>query len=417
MLLGAFVLKTLHASSIGELTGLTVTNVAIYLVGLVLIVTEVLGGNLSRKKFPGVGFAIIISVAVILSLIYAQFVGVYRGEMLDNVRNAKSFVFDSALLYGLAFLLIDTREQGQRYLLFLVVVLGMLNFASAIGAQYGIELYSVSETMQNADTLRLSGFTGNPNKTAYLICILVAFQYYFYKFHKARLVRYLMAFLMAGELVVVLQTGSRGGLLTLIVVVLTLAYRLRDMRVIYATIVLTPVLIGLLLVTESTLLESSFNRINTLTFGDSGRITTGRDMIWSALLSDYTESFIGVLFGNGFGAALFMGIRAEPHNIYLKVLVEFGIVGLGFFIYFIFSMFLHITRARLNVDSALRASVLASGYVVVVAWFFTTLVGALDFIWFTIGISMAALLIPRKEASTKQQHAAGSFVGKKQPAS
>jgi hypothetical protein len=51
---------------------------------------------------------------------------------------------------------------------------------------------------------------------------------------------------------------------------------------------------------------------------------------------------------------------------------------------------------------ALRASVLAGGYVVAFAWFLTTLVGVLDIIWFVIGISMATLFAYRKKVYIKQ---------------
>ena len=88
----------------------------------------------------GIKYAIIIIFATLLSLIYAKFNGVYEGVTLDNFRQAKAFVFMPAVLYCLPFLIIDTREQGERYLLLLVVVFGLLNIASIVAAQFGIEI-------------------------------------------------------------------------------------------------------------------------------------------------------------------------------------------------------------------------------------------------------------------------------------
>jgi len=401
MLLGAFVIDTLFPVRLTSFIGLTVTNVALFLGALVLVVTDVASGTLARKNMIGVMPAAIILLAVVLGLMYARLTGIVDEPLIDHIRSAKSFVMEPVLLYGMAFLLVTTREQGERYLLLLVVVLGALNLVSVVAAQFGLEIYRVADSYvtEDAEARRLAGFTGNPNKTAYLTCILVAFQYYFYKFHRSPVVKIVMATLMVGGLIVVLLTGSRGGLLVLVVVVMALAYRLRDMRVIYATAVMVPLLIVVLLATGSTLLENAFNRITMLSSGGVAQFTSGRDQIWSMLLSDYSASALGMLFGNGYGAASYMGMKAEPHNIYLKVLVEFGIVGLTFFLYFIFLMFRRIATLKLDVGVTLKSSVLAAGSVVVVAWFFTTLVGVLDLIWFTLGIAIATLT-----AATGEQH-------------
>ena len=405
MLLGVFILGTISPAEGGAITGLSLRNVTLYTAGLLLIMTEVLGGRLSRKTFTGLGFAIVILVAITASIFYAQYQGIYGGTLLDNFRSAKSLVFEPALLYGLAFLLIDTREQGERYLLLLIIVLGVLNCAAAIGAEFGVELFQVDKhyNVEVESAKRLTGFTGNPNKTAYLICVLAIFQYYFYKFHKSQLVRYSLAIIMVGELVVVLLSGSRGGLLVLVVVIMFLSYRLRDMKMVYAAVLLTPVLVGVLMISESSLISNAIDRMESLGSHNTSLVMGSRNVIWSALLSDYQGSSFGIkLFGNGFGASKYMGFRGSPHNMYLMVLVEFGVIGLGLFIYFIFSLFRRVSRARLNRDDVLRIFVLASGCVVVFAWIFTTLDGVLDFIWFTIGVAMATLFIPRKEMPIKE---------------
>lgn len=393
-LLAAFVVDTLFPGRFAGFAGLTVTNAALFIGALILVVTEVANGTLSRKNMIGVVPAVTILAAVILGLVYARLIGIVQEPLIDHLRSAKSFVAEPVLLYGMAFLLVSTRAQGERYLMSLVVVLGALNLVSVVAAQFGLEIYRVADVYVADDdgSRRLSGFTGNPNKTAYLTCVLVTFQYYFYKFHRSWIVKIAMAALMVGGLIVVLLTGSRGGLLVLMVVVMGLAYRLRDMRVIYAAVVMVPLVIVALLATGSTLLENAFNRIAMLSSGDVGQLMTGRDQIWSMLLSDYAASALGIAFGNGYGAAQYMGARAEPHNMYLKVLVEFGIVGLAFFVYFIFAMFRRIAALKLGVSEALKSSVLAGGSVVTVAWFFTTLVGILDLIWFTLGIATATLV-------------------------
>jgi O-antigen ligase len=395
-LISAFIFDTLFVVRSSVFAGLNLTNVAILAVGGVLFLSEVLRGRVTGKNLFGIKFAIIISFATLFSLIYAQINGVFEGTALNNFRHAKSFVFVPAILYCLPFLIIDTREQGERYLLLLVVVFGLLNIASIIGAQFGIEINHAidAHVREDESRQRFIGITGNPNKTAYLTCILIAFQYYFYRYHKARYIRYSMAALMVGGLIVVLLSGSRGGLVVLLIVILSLAYRLRDMKVIYAAALAILIVVAVLLNAESTLLDNALGRVESLVSDESSEVTSGRNIIWAALLSDIADSPVAMLFGNGYGSAHYMGIRAEPHNVYFMVFAEFGVIGLGFFIYFIFSMIRYVLmlRARLDEGDALWASVLAGGYVIVFAWIFTTLDGALDLIWLTIGVSMATLL-------------------------
>ena len=191
ILLGAFVLDIVLSSTGGGVIGLSLTNMSILTVTLLLVVSEVLSGRLRSRNMTGVGMAIIVITAVLLSLFYAKVVDIYRGSLIDNFRSAKSYVIVPAILYILSFLLVDTREQGRRYLLLMVTVLGMLNILAIIASHFGVEIFRVYETYAAEDQgqERMAGFTGNPNKTAYLTCILVACQYYFYRFHKARLVR------------------------------------------------------------------------------------------------------------------------------------------------------------------------------------------------------------------------------------
>ena len=425
-LMSAFIVDTLFSIRIGVIAGLTLTNVVIVVVGFVLFVSEVPRGRISGKNLFGIKYAIIITFATLLSLIYAKFNGVYEGVTLDNFRQAKAFVFMPAILYSLPFLIIDTREQGERYLLLLVVVFGLLNIASIVAAQFGIEINTAVDAYvrEEESRKRFIGITGNPNKTAYLTCILIAFQYYFYRFHKARYIRYLMAVFMVGGLVVVLLSGSRGGLVVLLIVIMGLAYRLRDMKVIYAAALAIPIVVAVLVSSESTLLDNALGRVEKLASDEASEVTSGRNVIWSEVLSDLSDSPASMMFGNGFGTAKYMGIRAEPHNVYLMVLAEFGIIGLGFFLYYIFSMIRYVLRIRFDEDGALWASVVASGYVVVFAWIFTTLVGALDLIWLTIGISMATLLsrstkeapyISTKEMPYKQPKVESRLIGRKRP--
>jgi O-antigen ligase len=402
ILLGAFTLSALFPGRFVVFMGLTITNLALYVAGLALILMEVAQRNHTWRRCIGLGPAVIIFAAVALSAVYAKLYGVNTASLLDNVRSAKSFVFEPVMLFLMAFLLVDSRENGERYLLYLVVVLGILNLTTVLASLLGMELHAVDPYDLEADsTSRFSGFTGNPNKTAYLSCLLVAFQYYFYRMHKANAVKILMATLMLGGLAIVMLSGSRGGVLVLAIMIAGLAYKMRDIRVLYASIVAIPLVVIVLMASGSEQLSNAIDRLITLSSGDMSQAMTGRDMIWASLWEDYTSDAIGILIGNGFGSAQYMGIQAPPHNIYLKVLVEFGIIGLLLFLYFIVKMFRSVNKMHAGDNDPLKTVIYASGAVVTVAWLFTTLSGILIFVWFMIGLATATLSASRAGYSIK----------------
>ncbi len=70
---------------------------------------------------------------------------------------------------------------------------------------------------------------------------------------------------------------------------------------------------------------------NGLTFN-----TSGRDQIWDVVLQSASEALV---FGKGPGSAQelitsrFAGSIAHPHNEYLRILHDFGVIGLGLFVW------------------------------------------------------------------------------------
>jgi O-antigen ligase len=87
----------------------------------------------------------------------------------------------------------------------------------------------------------------------------------------------------------------------------------------------------------------------------SGRLTQGRSTMWIEVIGWYTRDYtlLGKFFGGGPGADQVMtqeifvdsSLRGlDCHNLYLSLLVNYGITGLVLFFYFVWSVLLQYLR-------------------------------------------------------------------------
>ena len=108
-----------------------------------------------------------------------------------------------------------------------------------------------------------------------------------------------------------------------------------------------------------------------ITLGDNQRIfgyslnTSGRAQVWELMLQSWKESKV---FGLGFGSTsklltTYFPTIAYPHNDYLKILTEFGVIGILVFLSIIFSLVATFYRcSRISTYSISARSALASTF-------------------------------------------------------
>ena len=89
-------------------------------------------------------------------------------------------------------------------------------------------------------------------------------------------------------------------------------------------------------------------------------------------------------------------VGGDAHNIYLMILIEFGIVGLFIFTYLVWSLVSYIRRQLFD-DSELKFSVLIAAYIVLGAWLFSTLIGVLQLISIVWSLAFATLIMSRRD--------------------
>jgi len=392
----AFVQGVILPSTVSILTGLTIENAIIYLVALGIMVTEGTDGSLRPGRVPNFWLLVFIVVCTLASAFFF-FYHVLPGlpelssgktaSLLDVLRKAKGLVLQPILLFMIPFFLVDTARRAEQFLYIYVIVVGVLNVLSVFADMANIQLFHVYEFYE--DLGRFAGITGNPNKTAYLVCFLIPFQYYLFKKNTSNATRLLLMALMLGEVASIFLSGSRGGIIVLAMIGLALIHIYKDYKILMFLIPLgfLGIAFGL---RDGGYLQEAFERTNILISGDLETASSGRFDIWKALLIYFFDNHRLMLFGSGFGAVEFVGTGFRAHNLYMEILIEFGFAGI-----LIFGLLIKRTYSYLltlnNDEFELKRIIIISMFAVLIAWFFTTLIGVLQLI--TLGFATALSLL------------------------
>jgi len=392
----AFVQGVILPSTVSIMTGLSIENVITYLVVLGIMVTGGAERKLSPRTVPNFWLLVLMVVCTVASAFFF-FYHIYPGLpvtpsgktalLLDVLRKAKGLVLQPVLLFMIPFFLADTVKRAEKFLFIYVVVVGMLNVLSVVAEMAHIQLFHVYEFYE--DLGRFAGITGNPNKTAYLVCFLIPFQYYLFKKSTSNATRLLLIALIFGEVASIFLSGSRGGMIVLAMIGLALIHIYKDYKVLMFLIPLG--FLGIAFgMRDGGYLQEAFERTNILISGDLETASSGRFDIWSALLLYYFSHPHLMLFGSGFGAVEFVGTGFRAHNLYMEVLIEFGVAGilmLGLLIKRTYSYLLSLNNDKYELKHIIIISMVA----IIIAWFFTTLIGILQLI--TLGFATALSLL------------------------
>lgn len=183
----------------------------------------------------------------------------------------------------------------------------------------------------------------SPNKTAYLVSFLLPFLILYYK-HKGESL--IVLSVVCSGILCLLVTGSRGGALCLLLVVVG-SYIFQKTKIL-AFILGAGVLLAPILFTVSDSFRekvySSYQRVEqTFEEDDIDKVTSSRSIIWTSLIDYLKKNPDTLALGSGFASFHFIGKGSRPHNMYLKLFVELGLVGI---ILSGFGLILFFRRAR-----------------------------------------------------------------------
>ncbi|MCM2356997.1 MAG: O-antigen ligase family protein [Geobacteraceae bacterium] len=375
---------------------------------------------LVRKKWQRIPFLIIalVMVTVMLMSLSALF-GIDPEKSIQEIMN-----------YGKGFLLIVmlvmvVRDERDLKKLTIYCLAGL-----TVGALMAVYQYKTGTFRINTEMIkRVATLRGDPNDTALLFVSGLPLAVYWLKASQRLVARFIAGGCFALLALGIVLTGSRGGFLALIFVLVLIYLRSPSVKTTMAGIVVVAAL--------AVMAPGSYwERIGTIFTGreihQSASMDNRRNLQQAGLKLAYENLALGVGPGN-FGRAFFLSsnnarmgnfnenFSVVAHNMYLQFLVENGIFGIILFFVIIFRTFASLRK----IDKAhclypVREGKFRIGYAIAVSLAGMLISGLLlsqaknSVLWFMIGLGLAAEFVIRKAPSREelpipddQRHEAG----------
>lgn len=349
------------------------------------MISDVVTKKIKRKKLPAMNNFIIWFIFLCISLCYAQIALKVPIEINDQLTTLKSFYLDNLALYVIPFLLIDNFASARIYLKIVVSAFLLLNIFTLLALQMGIEIFSVQENIETYR--RFSGMLDNANQMSYFLCFLMPFFYFFLKIEKNKI---LIIFYYCGIIatfISIAMSGSRGGLLSFIVVMSMIAVAAKDFKIPVVILCTCIVFFVTAVSYNSELIQQTFERFSLLWTANLDKASAGRTVIWKGLYDVIVSNPLYIIMGTGVGTcrvvlAQFTGITAGSHNIYLQFLVEFGLIGFAIWISALYNIYKFARNIILKreIDYLFRKLMFISFFSILLGWMFSDLRSILRFV-------------------------------------
>jgi O-antigen ligase len=272
------------------------------------------------------------------------------------------------------------------------------------------------------DDGRIGGPIGESNKYAVFIALFLPASVALFLIEQGAR-RWLAGIGLAATIVALLLTASRGGFVGIVVGAIFGAFVLR--RYISSKAVLLTVGGSVTAIVFATVIaffagygDLLYERIVGLsTSGNEFDVSSGRTVIWSRALNKMFEHPISLITGFGWDSyRQFRDFSFAPHNSYLKIFFETGIIGISFVLLALGNVYRLAMSVIPLTDAETRKIFFAlilglSG--ALVAIFFVDIVTVFLFVWAYIGISMRiAIELRRKyQAATDRARKKGEMAG------
>lgn len=375
----------------GAYLGLNLQNIVVYTVLLITLFFGVANGKIRTKKITCGLLLVLILIIGFLSILYSQALlpSNLALPLKEQIQSYKLWIFDPFIFFCLAFLISDSSDDAKFYLKVIVILFGVLNLINVV-------YFFISPSDLILKYNRFSGF-GNANKTAYLMCFLMPFSYYFLLLSKKRLVKLIYFFFFLFPLVNILVSASRGGLLSFIFIMIALSVMQKNFKLVFVIVFF--VMIGIVSLWGNSFFQHTIERTSVLFSGDMEAASNHRFDIWRNLFGIYFSNPAYVIFGTGVGTASKIGGGAEAHNMYFKVIIEFGLMGISLWTLLLVKMFKTVIFAAVNDENKKFKYMLCISMISIafIAWLFTSLGGILTYLSLILGLSLAVLNLDRKE--------------------
>jgi len=406
LLIAAFTTGDVLGLEMSVAPGLSVKNGILYLIAFTLIFRRALSGG-EPVPFVAihVAFFLLLGYAT-LSWLIAGLVIKYPGyHLIEGAMSLKARLIDPALmLFAALYALKDLKEVW----LALKVILGAVaiaNIATFLDAA-GVVHFGMRVGDSGAEEGRVFGAFGHANDTgALIVCMLPAL------FAMTMTSRGMARMLWLGgalvSLMVLLMTVSRGAFVGLAVGGLIAAIVCRK-YVPFERFVLLWIGLGLLCaigVLVASLVDPQIAAtLSDRLFGQSRAIdlseaSSGRTAIWAEALERMLQTPTTLLTGFGWGVYWVMPFRYAPHNYYLGLGFDLGIIAVSLVLLILARCVIEARRAVERAPADLRSQFLAFIFGILclsISIIFADLYKPWTYIWLYAGIVLRGIVLSQE---------------------
>jgi len=380
------------------LPGLSAKNLIIYLIAVVLALRMVVSrgsimvaGQLQGAFIVQIGYAVVTWLVAALLIQYPYYDLIASGIKLKTGL-IDHYIFFLVFLFGVR--TADDAIKVIKGLLFGALLANIITILDAAGI--------ISLGFRIREDGRTAGAIGESNQyAAFIILFLPATIAAAVAAHGFQRLFWFGATLVGCMTLV--MTASRGGFVGLAMMCAVGAYLYRHL-ISYSRIsgwVFGSLILLVLIVSFSQygnlLAERMIGTTGTI---DANTASSGRSDIWATALGVMFAHPITFITGFGWDAYAYMPFQFSPHNHYLALWFNLGLVGLFFGSYLLFSAIGRARRASLQASPPLRGQLIAFvlGTVgVATAIFFVDLHKPWFYFWMYVGVAMRMVLCVEQE--------------------
>jgi O-antigen ligase len=340
-----------YTSQIGEEVSTSFLGTPkIYLPGIVLTTALAFWIKPSAGIFPKEKLTTLLPISVIA---LTFFMSAFPEAFIDQTYTALSILIVNLCLLSLVISFARLHDWNlENYSLtiaFLFLLVALLHSLVAVLSFHNIAFHG----LQSLYYIRLEGLPGNPNFLGQIITPgLVSAVFLFFRFQRRQQQGITLIALLTVLIFLsysLLLTGSRGGILGFIIAFLTFSIAQTQKpikKVLY--IILAVLIVFSLFILAQWMVNQGWVRGKLFELGEG----SGRIGIWmTAWNIFYSSDFLQTIFGHGNGF-LSRSLRSS-HSVYVRFLVDYGIVGIFALFLFVIgsiSVFLRKTKTHAEVQ-------------------------------------------------------------------
>jgi O-antigen ligase len=206
-----------------------------------------------------------------------------------------------------------------------------------------------------------SHFFGNASELGLGLCVAYPVSYYLFKSSKDRLHRIIFLSITGMLIFSIILTGSRGAFLALLATVAYILYK--EKRLFVGLLIMTILMAGPVYYIAS---EKYVDRIKSIGKYENDESVNVRFQLWRAgarMIADRPVFGVGIenfsiAYGSSYRTEESASIYWSPHNIFIQIATELGLVGFTIYILFIAAIFKTNRESRHQLNNTTNSQVL-----------------------------------------------------------